>query len=67
MSGNIKTLKDSNDAIVYPQTLSTAVYVPNAGKMLDAALEDKQNTITRSTSEPTSSDGVDGDFWAVYE
>ena len=27
----------------------------------------KQKAITISTSEPTASDGVDGDIWMVYE
>lgn len=34
-------------------------------QQLDTLLADKQNKITISTSEPTSSDGVDGDVWIV--
>lgn len=32
-----------------------------------ATAESKQKAITVSTAEPTSSDGADGDLWAVYE
>lgn len=34
---------------------------------VDTGLSAKQKTITVSTNEPTSSDGVNGDIWFVYE
>lgn len=34
---------------------------------LDTGLATKQKTITVSTEEPTSADGVNGDIWFVYE
>ena len=36
-------------------------------KYVDDGLGTKQKQITVSTSEPTSSDGVNGDIWFVYE
>ena len=67
MAANIKTLKDKDSNIVYPQTLTTAIYDPDTGKSIGETLAGKQKTITISPSEPTSADGVDGDFWGVIE
>lgn len=38
MSAKIKTLKDVDGTITYPQTVTTAVYDPTSGKMLHELL-----------------------------
>lgn len=40
MSANIKTLKDADGSITYPQTLTSAVYDSASGKMLSVLLSD---------------------------
>ena len=47
------------------KVVNEAIY--NLGVQLRNEMAGKQSKITVSTSEPTSSDGVDGDIWIVYE
>lgn len=47
------------------KVVNQAIYQQSVN--LGVEINKKQNKITASTSEPTSSEGADGDFWAVYE
>lgn len=50
---------------VQNKVVNESIY--NLSVQLRGELAGKQSKITVSTSEPTSSDGVDGDIWIVYE
>lgn len=67
MAANIKTLKDKEANIVYPQTITKAIYDLDTGQTIGDVLAGKQKKIVISTSEPTETDGEVGDIWFVIE
>ncbi len=63
-NGTDLTIKDSRITGVDNAPTSGSGNVVTSGGVY-SALSAKQKTITVSSSEPTSSDGVDGDIWIV--